>query len=131
MPFIFLLMANDLALAESFKVRSPWKIGGMSTRWDPLSPKFLIHSLILVHHVLNLGEGNLTLDGEAMGTLELGTNTLMRFPLLKAKDATIVGGARVERCPSMPWSNQIGGQISEDCRPEFQNHLENVLEDGK
>nr|POF05065.1 hypothetical protein CFP56_35626 [Quercus suber] len=92
-------VAFGLALTESLKVRSPWKLGGMSTRWDPLSPKFLTRSLILDHHVLNLGKGNPTLDGEVRGTSELGTNTLIRFPLLKANDATVVGGAGVEKCP--------------------------------
>lgn len=29
--FHFLLMAEGLALVESFKARSPWKMGGMST----------------------------------------------------------------------------------------------------
>ena len=72
----------------------------MSTHWDPLSPKFLTCFLIPDHHVLNLGEGNLTLDGEAIGTSEPSTNTLMRFLLLKAKDATIAGGTGVEKCPS-------------------------------
>ena len=104
MFFPFLLLVEGLALIESFKVRSPWKMGGMSTCWDPLSLKFLTHSLILDYHVLNSGEGNPTLDREAKGTSELGTNTLMRFPLLKANDATIVGRAGVEKCPSTPWS---------------------------
>lgn len=95
MFFSFLLLAEGLALAERFKVKSPWKIGGISTRWDPLSPKFLTCSLITDHHALNLGEGNPTLDGEARGTSKLGTNTLMRFPLLKVNDATVAGGARM------------------------------------
>ena len=98
------MLAEGLVLVESFKVKSPWKIGGMSTRWDPFSPKFLTRSLILDHHALNLGEGNLALDGEAKGTSEPSTNTLMRFPLLKANDANVAGGVRVEKCPSMPWS---------------------------
>jgi len=64
----------------------------MSTRGDPLSPKFLTCFLTLDHHVLNLGEGNLTLDVAAKETSKPRTNTLMGFPLLKAKDATVAGG---------------------------------------
>ena len=60
--------------------------------------------LKLDHHPLNLGEGNPTLDGEARGILELGINTLIRFPLLKANDATVAGGVGMEKCPSTPWS---------------------------
>lgn len=104
MFFPFILMVKGLALAKSFKVKSSWKIGRMSTHWDPLSLKFLTCSLILDHHVLNLGEGNPTLDGEARGTSEPDTNTLMRFPLLKVKDATIANRAEVEKFPSTPWS---------------------------
>ena len=55
------------------------------------------------YHALNLGEGNLVLEGEAKGTLEPDTNTIMRFLLLKANDATIAGRVGVERCPSTPW----------------------------
>ena len=94
MFFPFLLTVEGLALAKSFKVRSPWEIGGISTCWDPFSPKFLTRSLIPNHHVLNLGEGNPTFDGEARVTLELGTNTLIRFPLLKAKDMSMPHGGR-------------------------------------
>ena len=56
------------------------------------------------HHVLNLGEGNPVLEGEAKGTLEPNTNTLMRLLLLKPNNATIAGGVGVERCPNTPWS---------------------------
>ena len=56
------------------------------------------------HHVLNLGEGNPTLNGKAKGTLEQDTNTLIKFSFLKANDATIAGRAGVEKCPYTPWS---------------------------
>ena len=59
---------------------------------------------MLDHHVLNLGEGNPVLEGEAKGTSEPNTNTLMRLLLLKANDVTIAGGAEVKRCPNTPWS---------------------------
>ena len=59
---------------------------------------------MLDHHALNLDDGNLVLEGEAKGTSEPNTNTLMRLLLLKANDATIVRRAGVERCPSTPWS---------------------------
>jgi len=55
------------------------------------------------HHALNRGEGNPVLEGEAKGTSEPNTNTLIRLLLLKANDATIVERARIERCPSTPW----------------------------
>ena len=74
----------------------------MSTHWGPLSLKFQTHSLMPNHHVLNPNEGNPTLDGEVKGTSEPDTNTLIRFPLLKANDATIVERARVEKCPNTP-----------------------------
>ena len=102
MFFPFLLMAEGLALAKSFEVRSPWKIGGMSTHCGPLFLKFLTHSLLPDHYVLNSDEGNPTLDGEAKGTSEPNTNTLIRFPLLKAKDTTIASRVGVEKCPSTP-----------------------------
>lgn len=95
-------MVEDLALVESFKVKSTWKMGGMSTCWDQLSLKFLMCFLMPDHHVLNLGEGNSILDGETRGTLELDTNTLMRFPLIKANGATTASRAGVEKCPSTP-----------------------------
>jgi len=59
---------------------------------------------MLNHHDLNLGEGNPALVGEVKGISGLDTNILIRFSLLKAKEATTVGKPRVERCPSMPWS---------------------------
>ena len=54
------------------------------------------------HHVLNLGEGSLVLMGEVKGISGLDTKILMRFSLLKAKEATTAGKAKVDRCPSMP-----------------------------
>ena len=56
------------------------------------------------HHELNLGEGSLVLVGEVKGISGLDTKILMRFSLLKAKEATTVGKTKVERCSSMPWS---------------------------
>jgi len=76
---------KGLALERSFKVKSPLKIGGTSTRWAPLSLKFLIRSLMSDHHDLNLGEGIPVLVGDVKGILGLVTNILMRFSLLKAK----------------------------------------------
>ena len=96
-------MPEGLALERSFKVKSLLKIGGTSTRWALLSPKFLTHSLMSDHHDLNLGEGNPVLVGEVKEISGLVTNILMRFSLLKAKEATTVGKAKVEKCPSMPW----------------------------
>ena len=52
-------------------------------------------------HDLNLGEGNPVLVGEVKGISSLVTNILMRFSLLKA-EATTMGKAKVEKCPSMP-----------------------------
>ena len=102
--FFFLLVPEDLALEGRFKVKSPWKIGGTSTRWAPLSPKFLTHSLTLNHYDLNLGEGSLVLVGEVKGISGLGTNILMIFSFLKAKKATTADRAKVKKCPNMPWS---------------------------
>ena len=102
--FFFLLVLEGLALGRSFKVKSPWKIGGTSTHWAPLSSKFLRCSLMSDHHNLNLGEGSPVLVGEVKGILGLDTNILMRFSFLKAKEATTAGKAKVKRCPSMPWS---------------------------
>ena len=56
------------------------------------------------HHDLNLGESNPVLVGEVKGISGLVTNILMRFSLLKAKEATTTGRANVEKCPNMPWS---------------------------
>jgi len=42
--------------------------------------------------------------GEVKWISGLDTNILIRFSLLKAKEATTVGKAKVERCPGMPWS---------------------------
>ena len=56
------------------------------------------------HHDLNQGEGNLVMVGEVKGISGLNTNILMRFSILKAKEATTMSKAKVERCPSMPWS---------------------------
>ena len=98
----FLLVPEILALVGSFKVKSPWKIGGTSTPWAPLSPKFLTHSLISDHD-LNLSEGSPALVGEVKGIWGLDTNILMRFSLLKPKEATIAGKAKVEKCPNTPW----------------------------
>ena len=77
-------------------------------------PKFLTCSLMTNHHNLNLGKGNPTLVGEVKGILGLDTNILIRFSLLKAKEATTTSKARVEveRCPNMPWS-----------RPNWQENL--------
>ena len=55
------------------------------------------------HHDSNLGEGSLDLMGEAKGISGLDTKILMRFSLLKAREATTAGKAKVERCPRMPW----------------------------
>ena len=129
--FLFFLLAEGLVLVESFKVKSPWKIGGMSTCWDPLSPKFLTRSLIPEHHALNLGEGNLALDGEAKGTSEPSTNTLMRFPLLKANDAMLQVGLEWRNVLVRLGQNQIGGQTFEGCRLGFQSHPKNVPEYGR
>ena len=52
------------------------------------------------HHALNLSKGNPILEGEANGTSEAKTNSLMRLLLLKANDTTIEGKAVVERCPN-------------------------------
>ena len=104
--FPFLLMAESIALAGSFKVKSPWKIGGTSICWAPLSQKFLIHSLISNYHDLNLGECSPTLDGKVKGISKPNTNILIMFSLLKPKDATIAGKAKVERCPNTPWSKR-------------------------
>ena len=38
------------------------------------------------------------------GILELDTNILMRFSLLKNKEATTASKAKVEKCPNAPWS---------------------------
>ena len=56
------------------------------------------------HHDLNLGEGNPILVEEVKGISGIDTKILMRFSLLKAREATAVGKAKVERCHSMPWS---------------------------
>jgi len=42
--------------------------------------------------------------GEVKRILGLDTKIIMRFSFLKAKEATTTGKAKVERCPSMPWS---------------------------
>ena len=102
--FVFLLVPESLALIRSFKVKSPWKTCGTSTCWAPFSPKSLTHSLMSDHHDLNLGEGSPTPKGEVKGILELDSNILMRFSLLKPKEATTVGKAKVEKCPNAPWS---------------------------
>ena len=103
----FLLVHESLALVGSFKVESPWKIGGTSTPWVPLSPKFLTRSLISDHD-LNLSEGSPTLVGEVKGISGLDTNILMRFSLLKPKEATIAGKTKVESAPIHLGQNQIG-----------------------
>ena len=56
------------------------------------------------HHDLNLGEGSPLLVGEVKGVSKFDTQILTRFSFLKAKEATTVGKAEVERCPRMPWS---------------------------
>ena len=56
------------------------------------------------HHDLNLGEGNPVLVGDVKEISRLVTNILMRFSLLKAKEATTAGKTKVGKCPSMPWS---------------------------
>ena len=38
------------------------------------------------------------------GISRLDTNILIIFSFLKAKEATMVGKAEIERCPKMPWS---------------------------
>ena len=54
------------------------------------------------HH--DLDEGSTFLVGEVKGILGLNTKILMRFSFLKAREATIAGKAKVDRCLSMPWS---------------------------
>ena len=98
-------MPEGLAFRKGFKVKYPLKIDGKSTHWAPLSLKSLTCSLMSDHHDINLGEGSLALVGQVKGTSGLDTNFLIKFSLLKAKVATAVGKARVERCPSMPWLN--------------------------
>ena len=78
-------------------------MGGTSTRWAPLSLKFLTRSLMSNHHNLNLGEGSPFLVGEVKGISGFDTKILIRFSFLKAKEATTTGKAEVERCPKMPW----------------------------
>ena len=56
------------------------------------------------HHDLNLGEGNLVLVGQVKGILGLVTNILMRFSLLKPKEATTADKTKVKKCPNTPWS---------------------------
>ena len=56
------------------------------------------------HHDLYLGEGSPFLVGEVKGISGLDTKILMRFSLLKAREATTAGKAKVEKCPNMPWS---------------------------
>ena len=103
----FLLLPESLALVGSFKVKSPWKIGETSTSWALLSPKFLTRSLISDHD-LNLSEDSPSLVGEVKGISGLDTNILMRFYLLKPKEATIAGKAKVESAPIHLGQNQIG-----------------------
>ena len=56
------------------------------------------------HYDLNLSKGSLVLAGEVKGISGLVTNILMRFSLLKAKEAITARRAKVKKCPSMPWS---------------------------
>ena len=73
----FLLAAEGLALVKSFKVKSPWKMGGISPCWALHSPKFLIHYLMPAHHDLNLGASNLAREGEVKETSEPNITTLI------------------------------------------------------
>ena len=56
------------------------------------------------HLDLNLGEGSPFLVGEIKGISRLETKILMRFSFLKAREAITAGKAKVEKCPSTPWS---------------------------
>ena len=85
--------------------------------------------MTLDHHDLNLGEGSPVLVGEVKGILGLDTKILMRFSLLKTREATTAGKAKVERCPSMLWSKPNLWENLWDCRFEFRTHLEIVPKD--
>ena len=100
----FLLVLEGLAFRRGFKVKYPSKIGGTSTHWVPLFPKFLTRSLMSNHHDLNLGEGGPILVREVKGISGLDTSISMRFSFLKPEEATTTGKVKVERCPNTPWS---------------------------
>ena len=63
--------------------------------------------------------------------LGLDTNILMIFSFLKAKEATTVGKAEVERCPKILGHNQVGGQTYRSYRFESHTHIENKPENEK
>ena len=102
--FFFLLVLEGLAfwkgLQSQISLKDRWDIHSLGTTFL----KFLTRSLMSNHHDLNLGKGNPFLVGEVKGITELDTNILMRFSFLKAREATTGGKAKVERCPSVPWS---------------------------
>ena len=129
--FFFLLVLKGLAFGRGFKVKSPCNIGGTSTRWTPLSPKFLTCSLMSDHHDLNLSEGSPFLMGEVKGISRLVTKIFVRFSFLKVREATTASKAKVGDVLVCLGQNQIGRQTYWGCRFEFYTHLENVPEDEK
>ena len=79
----------------------------MKDRWDIHSlgttlPKIPTRSMMSDHY--DLGEGSPFLVGEVKGILGLDPKILMRFSFLKTREATTAGKAKVDRCPSVPWS---------------------------
>nr|POE66822.1 hypothetical protein CFP56_52032 [Quercus suber] len=83
------------------------------------------------HHDLNLGEGSPILMGEVKGILGLVINILMRFSLLKAKDATTTSRAKVESVPICLGQNQIGRQTYGNYKLKSHTHPESMPGDER